>query len=151
MKPRNHAVLVITSEHFSVADLSAAAAIPPDRSWERGSQRGASPGHGSYGASGIEYESRVDRSLPPAEHLADLVLRLGSRLRAVAALREDLAGKAGGDVRLRCWIYNETEEPPGEFALLPEHLAPLIAVNCELGVNVDFVGDIPETETRAGP
>ena len=144
MRPRNNAILVITSTRFTANDLSSAIAVAPDRSWEKGGQRGRGARHGKFAASGIEYESRVDRSLPPAEHLADVLLRLGSHLQAVVDLREC----GDGDVQLRCWIYIETAEPPAEFALPPEHLAPLIAVDCEVGINVDFVGDIAAKETH---
>jgi hypothetical protein len=123
---RSSASLVILSEELSGKELTELVGLPADEQWNRG-DRAHAPGR----FAGYMLGSRLAESATPAEHLTDLLDRIGPNAARVRAIVAD-----GRISSVRVWLGHHIPNWNPGLSLSAEHLTRLDKLGAGLEIDI---------------
>jgi hypothetical protein len=137
------ATLNVYSRILSVQELEQLVPFPPDRSRQKGTQRGRQPGN-VYPHSVLAFESHIDQSAKPQAHLEDLLSRLSPASDALRAFvqrarSDDFQPPAKGRewVPVRVSLVEESSDGHMGVEIDPDQLRAIADMGAVLGVELE--------------
>jgi hypothetical protein len=134
---RSRASAVILSRQLSSSDLMTRFPVDPDRSWDKGEARGR--GGDPHRFSGLMFESGIDRSASPSEHMTALLERLQPVIGSIRAFAEDARISDPEVVPLRVTLEIEASKAEVGVELTANCMRAVTSLGGNFGFEVDFV------------
>lgn len=144
----NLATLLLLSATRPLDALRSAIPLASDREWAKGSAR-RSRTAGPHLYSGLEFESKIERSAAPHLHLQDLLDRIEPATGAIGLLADELDADDREPVPVRVWLHVTAAsggEPRAEITR--EQLGAIVDLGASLDVTMAIPAPIDRPPTR---